>query len=1349
MPTESIWTALPTGIAPGKATLSVHVSPRLRTGTSSDGVLGDFPALATWAPGDLNLEVVIGGTPYEGTVVSAPDPSVWAALFPATTTAVRSYEVVDNSTAAIHTYPLTKIVEFLQTHWTQVAMDSPTEFPAIVDLLAAGFEDIRFSGREGALRWNETRALLEAQLNAAGVVDTTAASDTTFDFVQLEDFFASLDASDPAVEAAVLEPVEPPKLDFHSAVQFVNQHPTLMRLLGLVLDVEVDLGRTVIPDGPATVQVKPSAEQLGSTTVRTPTTQAAVAGARFDAVPRPGATHLTPGWLRLDDTGQFQVVQVEADGGGLKAVDFAGNLGSKLENATVDTPTTAALPTLRTDGFSVARVGKASATKATLAAGVAKEADLGNDTLDVYLDDVVRGFRMDVWDSITGNWHSTMERTGQYEIGSATVVPVTDEGFVGTTATKKPRSDDLYLPEEMFWWDGWSLVVPRPGKTLTPDQEASEPLIDRPANDPGPDIDARIHFDVLPGSLPRLRYGAEYRFRARVVDLAGNSLAPDVGDDTHATPPKVFGRFEPPQTPPVLLRTSAGPGESIETVALRSNYDVAADPDGVDRHLIPGKVGQLAVEQHGLVDTPDPDASTYQMLAELDAATLANHDDVDDPTAAILTYNVDSLPVTWAPDPLVKQHALRFLDGAHAGHVEHPAVMEPSGWPDYRATRLHVVEATTPAQTPTYDTTSGVLTVPLAKAAISTVRLSTIVDVDQLPALGLWQWILAAVAGQPNEAQVLSALEQQIRNGEHWMFEPYRELTLVHAVRQPLRTPEYATPLLPNRGPNATFVRLSGRLEYSRASTSRLDGLASWRDPVDNGPGTDPPVFVDDTNPPPRIVDRQRAFQIDVEHGPEDTEDFEQLRVDHELGDTKHRVVTYRAVATTRFGEYFTSSTQVPFDGAGSTVVLDTGNPAKGVVPGSIKVTYPEGTSSVPLTEGTHFSVDAGPGSLTFAATLPNGAHAFPSTGTTLTVVYLVPPITRVTTENPTAHGEHGPRIVSVPSSSRPHAPRVRYVLPTFGWSDGPVLENGHQVGIESQRSGGGLRIYLERPWWTSGDGELLGVVTWPRAEEAFPPDLEQAATPSEDADARRPYVTQWGQDPIYRSRLLPRRYPRLSTFTDAADTGTDLSLPELGNQGPLVNVAGHTVGFDPDRDLWYCDISVDTGPAYLPFIRLALARWQPDSIAHAELSPVVLADFVQLAPDRHASVTFDDAESSIVGLTLSGPTHIDTAVSGSTNPGRAIVIVEERMSAFDGDLAWAPVGEPIECSSSVVLGTGLWTTEVHLPGERLPGRYRLIVEQFETLPEEPQSKGMIHNPHAPTKTAPAPRLVHTDIIPI
>jgi hypothetical protein len=72
-----------------------------------------------------------------------------------------------------------------------------------------------------------------------------------------------------------------------------------------------------------------------------------------------------------------------------------------------------------------------------------------------------------------------------------------------------------------------------------------------------------------------------------------------------------------------------------------------------------------------------------------------------------------------------------------------------------------------------------------------------------------------------------------------------------------------------------------------------------------------------------------------------------------------------------------------------------------------------------------------------------------------------------------------------------------------------------------------------------------------------------------------------------------------------------------LPSSNALVTVAPHDVTYDPDRRLWFCDIEINSGAAYWPFVRLALARYQPCSTDGAHLSEVVLADVMQLAADR------------------------------------------------------------------------------------------------------------------------------------
>lgn len=61
---------------------------------------------------------------------------------------------------------------------------------------------------------------------------------------------------------------------------------------------------------------------------------------------------------------------------------------------------------------------------------------------------------------------------------------------------------------------------------------------------------------------------------------------------------------------------------------------------------------------------------------------------------------------------------------------------------------------------------------------------------------------------------------------------------------------------------------------------------------------------------------------------------------------------------------------------------------------------------------------------------------------------------------------------LDVPSSAPPKLPDLQYVVPTMGWS--AAEEDG---GYVSRRRGGGLRVWMGRGWWSSGAGEMLGVV--------------------------------------------------------------------------------------------------------------------------------------------------------------------------------------------------------------------------------------------------------------------------------
>jgi hypothetical protein len=218
--------------------------------------------------------------------------------------------------------------------------------------------------------------------------------------------------------------------------------------------------------------------------------------------------------------------------------------------------------------------------------------------------------------------------------------------------------------------------------------------------------------------------------------------------------------------------------------------------------------------------------------------------------------------------------------------------------------------------------------------------------------------------------------------------------------------------------------------------------------------------------------------------------------------------------------------------------------------------------------------------------------------------------------------------------------------------------------------------VYLERPWWSSGDGELLGVVTF---------RLQSAK--SIPADRLLPYITQWGLDPLFTATSLPVPFPDSTRFPlSSGHRGMNLALDEISES---VDVAGHVVEFDSTRDLYYCDIEVNCGKAYMPFIRLALARYQPSSVAEAHLSRIILADYIQLAPDRAAAVIFSKGRGSRdFTVTLSGPSYSSSATQ--LGPGIARATLEERDFALNQDLGWIPRLGPTSMRPSSGPGIGV-----------------------------------------------------------
>ncbi|MGH9266040.1 MAG: hypothetical protein ACRD1D_15245, partial [Acidimicrobiales bacterium] len=217
-------------------------------------------------------------------------------------------------------------------------------------------------------------------------------------------------------------------------------------------------------------------------------------------------------------------------------------------------------------------------------------------------------------------------------------------------------------------------------------------------------------------------------------------------------------------------------------------------------------------------------------------------------------------------------------------------------------------------------------------------------------------------------------------------------------------------------------------------------------------------------------------------------------------------------------------------------------------------------------------------------------------------------------------------------------------------------------------------------------------------------------------------YVTQWGLDPIWGSAPV-NAGPYVHQFPLRVAVGSGISLSEA--PGHIVTVVGHQPAFDPDRKLWYCDLQLNAGRSYFPFVRLALARYQPHSIPGQHLSKVVFPEFTQLVAQRTAGLT--RASRTMGSVSLRGPAgYTENAEQLVTLFGgldqlvalsRFAVAQVERLPANAAtDLAWAPVGDEVCLESSAANGLQdvRYTGRFPIPPKEKGQQLRLVLREYE-----------------------------------
>jgi len=975
------WTTLPHRITTaGRARLSLVPSLRVSadTGQLGDTPVHGWPTLVAGLTG-VRFEVR-GGRPVEGTIVSEkPRQDLWNALFAVTTPvdvdpSGPETSVLAQAETAVHVRPA---VESLRAIYAGVLAESatgvlPTEhvaWDAVRGLAAWSFtkSGVRLGTapsrdvRGGATTDGSRRAALAPRLNPLLTSPGRTAADVAAaaEILRTEGEAAAAAALPLALVQQRLRyggrsesAITPPKpslvasirpvhsADFHQVVGLIGDHPTLALALGLRVDVEIDAFegdrflRLVVDDAPPL---------QGPTRTRPPwsAVRCEPGARRFVMRPDPSLDReeieVRNGMLDLSPANSARYVVTTTD------LYAAAQQLQALSSLVIgpEPPPSVGLPPQRNSGLVVAQTDRRGGTfrraltrADQLHAAVAAQSD----DVILFADDVTSGYRVDVADG-DRPFRSLMRRQITYRVGSIpsrpNVIPATDEGVVEPMTLAEQYDDGvphLLLGEELFGWDGASLVAPMPGRRLA--GEPGGPALEDPQPPMAPGYPLALDVVAEPRTLPRLRFGRRYRIRVRAVDPAGNSIDPDTCDPALVSDTIPYHRVDPVLTPTMTPRRAFTFGESRDRLVVRSDGAGTIIGDPCERHLLAPKSTQRLAETHGMFDAAfGPGATAAERARQL---AIASHEsgqltDVrvprpNEPTTTMtqpgvrVAVNDGTAPGPVSTLPLTPGQTLRageyvvldtaepvlpwLADPAAAG----VAVIGPAGsvtapygstgspstvnrWPDVRPARL--VAAAGPdasIRAKTGPDGRGVVEVTVPAASEHRLQLSSTLRPDVLDCFDL---------ASPR-------LRQLAQDGQIGPLTPSGELVVVHAVSTPM-LPLTLSGRATTRAAGQTTAELIGALHCHSASTIQIDIEATWNEPVDD--------MTSDFREVPRS---STAEHVEIKPG----EDDRGWRAQLTLGDTRRRDLTLRPVASSRFREYFRAEDLRTRTGDGVTTIV-------------------------------------------------------------------------------------------------------------------------------------------------------------------------------------------------------------------------------------------------------------------------------------------------------------------------------------------------------------------------------------------------------------------------------------------
>ncbi len=1342
-----MFTALPSGIASATpsgtvVSLSVFVTPQLAASASLSGSpFADWPSLAA----GLTFSVALGTSPTAPTAPCWLDPGpqssyaidrfdsgLWNAIFGApagsssSPVSVNAFLPPNYVTSGVLSFGSQAVSSAVKSTYGSLAAltTKPTITQGGTDALSkatVGVAGVMTVPAPGSKKLVSSGAALLTGVTGAIPTSPTAPapslSKTALQALQAQgklpggqyDEFARVAAYHNRKNYRGIAPVGSAgstsslQVDFHQILTQLADHPAVLRRLGLIIDLQFTVPATAAGmDGPTNIVLQPSA--IPGLTPATPVTycilhqygSASAVAFRpyYGDIDPPGATATplidTNGLLWIGNSSILNLDDLDIDHAAIHLANYAEQAHSDL-NATPAPGGGAAslevtLPALRTTGFALHHTDR----EASIGLRFAKNANWGGSATFV-AEDFLRGFRVDVravsgpTNAPTyGNWLSLCYRQATFAFTNGFPgFTISDQGYVKSSGVSAPpaaatgSAGPVYnVNEALFHWDGWSLVASRPGgsvgasSAVTADDGGTGPL---PTDGPvfpkncGKALGLPFSTTIVPGpgTLPKLRFGTQYQFRVRAVDLAGNDMQHSAAADNtnpHASPPMTFSRYEPVSPPNLQMRKAVTEGESVERLVIRSdpyasppvyaaawaaNNSVATSGDGgapttvgmnpyfatCERHVSPPKASVQMAEWHGAFDQAIP-SPTDPVTRMQQAWAIASKEDGG-------YYDA------YVTDSTTTQYRTYFQPGRSI-------VTPPSVAPNVAL----ALASGQPAFTGTQDI------VPRGTALLGGQYVIFDTDSVMLPYLPDPNAQGVALQGLPTGSPAFRTYGPRASNpaGTAWP-----ELSTWRLVLQESQGAAAVNGLDPQTTasapvvvslPPATVVTLTYSSTLNNPSLHKFcpspanDPAYSAQDLANAQQGLLPLLS------PSREITLVHAVQRPMAPGLVDGDIDPQ---DRNQGETAQTVI-----ATWRFDG--ASSAKVDLLSSWNELIDQPTNVAADPtqpIPhsGVIASITPDATQTfVPGQIVRQLFGDTKARNITYATKATTRFREyFPSAITVDSTK-----ITNATTL---------PNQIWCKSSARPPIPKVLYAVPSFIFSSSTSgSTTTTTTPTTSTRSGGVVRVYVDRGWYATGEGECLGVVLAPLAGE-------NATAPGPNL------VSQWGQDPIWarESGVLSALD---ANHINAATMVTIYPGVSLAEGAGTADIATFAPNFNSVRQLWYFDVGLNTDGAYFPFLRLALVRFQPQSIRDPnnpngtlQASPVVLTEFVQLSATRAASVV--NAGSGNYNVSLTGPTAPNLPSVGGTLASAAsghtvTAEFQEATTAAPDDIDWTTIPNTI-----------------------------------------------------------------------